>query len=158
MLIYENVAIKSKFIGGLLDMSTTQTLVLPAYRKHFFLAALILVVLAYLFWTGSRYPALDEKAMMSGAIQLEDSLSFEAKYPLTEDMGLLDRIFWSTLNWVNTNKKGMTFGVLFATAITLILIPAIYLILHDITGHAHKRGETVDEAELEAASSPVESA
>ncbi|QGX96785.1 RNA-binding protein (plasmid) [Roseovarius faecimaris] len=85
-------------------------------EKHFLLAALIVAVLAYFFWTGSRYPALDEKAMMSGAIQLEDSLSFEAVYPLTEEMGTLDRIFWSTLNWVNTNKKGMTFGVLFAAA------------------------------------------
>jgi len=52
----------------------------------------------------------------------------------------------------------LAFGVLFATAITLILIPAVYLILHDITGHAHKRPGEVDEAELEAASAPVESA
>jgi uncharacterized membrane protein YraQ (UPF0718 family) len=86
------------------------------YEKRFFLAVLIVVVLATLFWTGSRYPALDEKAMMSGAIQLEDSLSFEAKYPIVEGMSVLDRMFWSTLNWINTNKKGMTFGVLFAAA------------------------------------------
>ena len=80
------------------------------------IAGLIVVVLAYLFWTGSRYPALDEKAMMSGAIQLEDPLGFEAKFPLTDDMSLLERMFYSTLNWINTNKKGMTFGVLFAAA------------------------------------------
>lgn len=86
------------------------------YEKRFLLALLIVGVLAYLFWTGSRYPALNEKAMMSGAIQLEDALSFEAKFPITPDMSTLDRIFWSTLNWVNTNKKGMTFGVLFAAA------------------------------------------
>src|SRR6056297_1383662 len=92
------------------------TLILPPYEKRFLFAALIVMILAYLFWTGSRYPALDEKAMMSGAIQLEDSLSFEALFPLTDEMSTLDRIFWSTLNWVNTNKKGMTFGVLFATA------------------------------------------
>ncbi len=83
---------------------------------RFALAATIVVILAYLFWTGSRYPALDEKAMMSGAIQLEDPLGFEAKFPLTEDMTLWDRMFYSTLNWINTNKKGMTFGVLFAAA------------------------------------------
>ncbi|MFC6758564.1 permease [Sulfitobacter porphyrae] len=86
------------------------------------LSVLIVAVLAYLFWTGSRYPALDEKAMMSGAIQLEDSLSFEAKFPITADMTLPQRIFWSTLNWINTNKKGMTFGVLFAAAF-LTMIP-----------------------------------
>ena len=88
----------------------------PHQKKQFMLAGLIIIALAYLFWTGSRYPALDEKAMMSGAIQLEDSLSFEAIYPLNDEMSTLDRIFWSTLNWVNTNKKGMTFGVLFAAA------------------------------------------
>ena len=80
------------------------------------IASTILIVLAYLFWTGSRYPALDEKAMMSGGILLEDPLGFEAKFPLTQDMTLLERMFWSTLNWINTNKKGMTFGVLFAAA------------------------------------------
>jgi len=80
------------------------------------IASAIVIVLAYLFWTGSRYPALDEKAMMSGAIQLEDPLGFEAKFPLTEGMTLLERMFYSTLNWINTNKKGMTFGVLFAAA------------------------------------------
>ena len=53
------------------------------------IAGLIVVVLAYLFWTGSRYPALDEKAMMSGAILLEDALSFEAKYPITERSNVL---------------------------------------------------------------------
>ncbi|WP_305969345.1 MULTISPECIES: FG-GAP-like repeat-containing protein [unclassified Mameliella] len=79
-------------------------------------ALAIVAVLAYLFWTGSRYPALGEKAIMSGAIQLEDPLGFEAKFALTEDMTVLERMFWSTLNWINTNKKGMTFGVLFAAA------------------------------------------
>lgn len=86
------------------------------YQKRFFLAMLIVATLAYLFWTGSRYPALDEKAMMSGAIQLEDPLEFEALFPLTVDMGTLERIFFTTINWINTNKKGMTFGVMFAAA------------------------------------------
>lgn len=86
------------------------------YHKRFLFAALLIILLTYLFWTGSRYPALDEKAMMSGAIQLEDALSFEAAFPVTADMGLAERVFWSTLNWINTNKKGMTFGILFAAA------------------------------------------
>ncbi|UWQ93519.1 FG-GAP-like repeat-containing protein (plasmid) [Rhodobacteraceae bacterium M382] len=88
----------------------------PQFHKRLVLVGILIVALAWMFWTGSRYPALDEKAMMSGAIQLEDALSFEAKFPITPDMGLLERIFWSTLNWVNTNKKGMTFGILFAAA------------------------------------------
>lgn len=85
-----------------------------------FLSVLIMVGLAYLFWTSSRYPALDEKAMMSGAIQLEDPLGFEAWFPLTPDLSMLERVFYSTLNWINTNKKGMTFGILFAAAFLTI--------------------------------------
>ncbi|PYG27156.1 FG-GAP-like repeat-containing protein [Pelagimonas varians] len=98
-----------------------QNVIAPHYQKRFFLAALIVVVLAGLFWTGSRYPALNEKALMSGAIQLEDPLSFEAKYPLTEAMGVVEKIGYSTLNWINTNKKGMTFGLLFAAGFMTLL-------------------------------------
>ena len=94
------------------------------YEKRFAFALLMIAVLAYLFWTGSRYPSLDEKAMMSGAIQLEDPLSFEARYALAEGMSTLERIFWTTLNWINTNRKGMTFGLLFAAAF-LTLAPYI---------------------------------
>ena len=94
---------------------------LPPSPKRLLLTALLIAVLAYLFWTGSRYPALDEKAMMSGAIQLEDALSFEAAFPVHADMGLIERVFWSTLNWINTNKKGMSFGILFAAAILTAL-------------------------------------
>ena len=93
-----------------------QGLITRSHEKRFLLALLIVAVLAYLFWTGSRYPSLNEKAMMSGAIQLEDALSFEAKYPITPDMNIVEHIFWSTLNWIATNRKGMTFGVLFAAA------------------------------------------
>lgn len=86
------------------------------YAKRFALALLLIAVLAYLFWTGSRYPSLNDKALMSGAIKLEDPLSFEARYALSETMSMLERIYWTTLNWINTNRKGMTFGVLFAAA------------------------------------------
>ncbi len=101
-------------------MPMISRMIQPGQTVRFALGALLICVLAYLFWTGSRYPALDEKAMMSGAIQLEDSLSFEAKYPLNPDMALPEQIFWSTLNWIHTNKKGMTFGVLFAAAFLTI--------------------------------------
>ena len=84
-------------------------------------AAILLAVLAVLFWTQSRYPSLDEKAMMSGAIQLEDPLSFEALIALNEDQSTLERIAISTLNWIKTNRNGMTFGVLFAAAFLTFL-------------------------------------
>ena len=59
-------------------------LVIRSAEKRLLFALLMVAVLAGLFWTGSRYPALDEKAMMSGAIQLEDPISFESiRFPRT---------------------------------------------------------------------------
>ncbi len=86
-----------------------------AERRLMFALALI-AVLAVLFWTESRYPQLDEKAMMSGAIQLEDPISFDVVFPVSAEMPVLERIGKTTVNWLETNKKGMTFGVLIAAA------------------------------------------
>lgn len=96
-------------------------LILTSRRARMVWAVLLVALLAYLFWTQSRYPSLDEKAMMSGAIQLEDPLSFEALIPLLPEHGALERIGISTINWIKTNQKGMTFGVLFAAAFLTLL-------------------------------------
>jgi len=85
----------------------------PPYIVRFLLASLLIALLAALFWNGSRYPALDEKMLMSGAIQLEDGLSFEAALAITPDMGALEKIVLTTLNWLATNLTGMSFGLLF---------------------------------------------
>ena len=50
------------------------------------LAVALIGVLAILFWTQSRYPQLNEKAMMSGAIQPEDPISFDPVYPVNTEM------------------------------------------------------------------------
>ena len=89
--------------------------------KRLVLAILAALVLAALFWTTSRYPSLDEKAMMSGAIQLEYPLGFEALIPYDDGAPLVERIAISTVNWVDTNKKGMVFGWLFGAAFLTIL-------------------------------------
>jgi uncharacterized membrane protein YraQ (UPF0718 family) len=89
--------------------------------RRLLFSAILVAVLATFFWTQSRYPSLDEKAMMGGAIQLEDPLSFEALIPLSPDMGPVERVSVSTVNWIDTNKKGMTFGVLFGAAFLTLL-------------------------------------
>jgi uncharacterized membrane protein YraQ (UPF0718 family) len=89
--------------------------------KRLALAAVVMAVLATFFWTTSRYPSLDEKAMMSGAIQLEDPLGFEALIALDPDAPVVERIGISTVNWINTNKKGMTFGWLFGASFLTLL-------------------------------------
>lgn len=97
----------------------TATLRLPPYR--IILAALLVVTIAVLFWTGSRYPSLNEKAIMEGSIQLEDALSFEALISVDDTLPMWKKIIFTTINWVKTNKNGMIFGVFFGAAfLTLI--------------------------------------
>ncbi len=96
-------------------------LVARPFEKRFALALLLVAVIAFQFWTQSRYPSLNEKAMMSGAIQLEDPLSFEAHYEIRPEYPTWKKIGLSTLNWVHTNQQGMTFGVLFGGAFLTLL-------------------------------------
>ena len=91
-------------------------IVLRPFGKRFALAVLLVAFLALNFWTTSRYPSLNDKAMMSGAIQLEDPISFEAMFPVLADYPVWKKIGYSTVNWIKTNQQGMTFGVLFAAA------------------------------------------
>lgn len=97
------------------------SLVAQPYGKRFVLALLLVSALAVYFWTESRYPSLDEKAMMSGAIQLEDTISFEAMLPIRPEYPVWKKIAYSTVNWIKTNKQGMTFSVFFAAAFLTLL-------------------------------------
>jgi len=103
------------------NASDMENFIIKPYAKRVVFSLLLIAALAALFWTQSRYPALDEKAMMSGAIQLEDPISFEAILPITPDMPLVKRIAYSTINWLDTNKKGMAFGLLLGAAFLTLL-------------------------------------
>ena len=88
-------------------------------RVSFVLA--LIAVTAGIFWSGSRYPSLDQKAIMGGSTALEDPLSFEASLQIQPDHGEVQRIAYSTINWIETNLEGMTFGlVIGACLLTLI--------------------------------------
>jgi hypothetical protein len=81
----------------------------------------LVVTIAVLFWAESRIPSLNDKALMSGSIQLEDPMSFEALFPVYDSMPLWQKIVYTTINWVKTNQNGMTFGVLFGGAFLTFL-------------------------------------
>ena len=95
-------------------------------RKRIIAVALLLMVTAGLFWSGSRYPSLDEKAIMGGQAALEDPISFEATLQAQPSDGVGTRIAYSTINWVETNLEGMAFGLVvgacFLTMISLIRV------------------------------------
>ena len=86
----------------------------------------VIVVVAVTFWSGSRYPSLDEKSIMGGSARLEDPLSFEASIQIQPSDGTVKRIASTTINWLETNLEGMAFGLMIgACLLTLIgLIPA----------------------------------
>ncbi|HWY20851.1 MAG TPA: hypothetical protein VNX26_06485 [Candidatus Acidoferrum sp.] len=73
------------------------------------------------FWIDSRYPALLKKLHSGKAIQMKGALSFDALMPVTPAMSLVTRIEHTTVNWMWTNRIGMTFGICFGAAMLTLL-------------------------------------
>ncbi len=86
----------------------------PWSDRRTILSLLLCTMIAVAFWAGSRYPDLNEKALMGGVAVLEDPLGFEAVLPVTSSDPLTTRVVRTTVNWVATNRHGMTFGLLLA--------------------------------------------
>ena len=94
-------------------------------NKRVLFVLAVIIATAVTFWSGSRYPSLDEKAIMGGSAQLEDPLSFEASIQIQPNDGVSKRILYTTINWIETNLEGMAFGLMIgACLLTLIgMIP-----------------------------------
>ncbi len=93
----------------------------PASRnKRLVIAIAFAIVIAAIFWSQSRVPALNEKAQM-GLRTNFSSIAFDIVLPVSDDQPAIERIARSTVNWLYTNWKGMTFGLLFAAAALTIL-------------------------------------
>ena len=86
---------------------------LGIYRTRILIGIAVLAGLAIMFWTQSRVPDLNNKAIMGGNLLQEDPLSFEAHFPLSENDGFWRRVMLTSLNWAMTNRRGMLFGLLF---------------------------------------------
>lgn len=81
-------------------------------QRRVALMSLLMLVLAVSFWGGSRYPQLNEKAMMGGETNAEDPLTFNAFIQTQVGDPLYKRIATSSVNWGIENRQGMTFGFL----------------------------------------------
>lgn len=88
--------------------------------KRVILAGLLMIGLAVSFWAGSRVPALNEKALMGGDTQL-DALGFDTVFQVQPTDSVVVKTLKTTVNWIQTNKKGMTFGVLFGAVLMTVL-------------------------------------
>ena len=91
--------------------------------KRLVLAGLLLALVAVAFWTGSRYPALNDKALMGGEADVE-GIAFNRVIDVDPAASAWERIGANAVNWAYTNKQGMTFGVLFA-ALVLTVLPLV---------------------------------
>ncbi len=93
---------------------------LLAQNKRTFAALMFTIIIAIVFWSQSRIPALNEKAQMGLRTNFGE-LAFEIVLPVTQDQALLERVVRSSINWAYTNLIGMFFGLLFAAAILTVL-------------------------------------
>lgn len=108
-------------------LQSKQALPAPSLWRRFASADLRIVLtlaltlfVAFSFWFGSRIPNLDEKAMMGGDSQIE-SLGFDVVLEVRETDPVYKRVLYTTVNWVDTNKRGMTFGVILAVCLMTLL-------------------------------------
>ncbi|HZD32406.1 MAG TPA: hypothetical protein VE779_12180, partial [Candidatus Angelobacter sp.] len=87
-------------------------------------AAFLCAAMAAYFWVDSRYPALLKKLHSGTNIHVTGALSFDALMPMNPQMPLATRIGHTTVNWMYTNRIGMTFGICFGAAV-LTLLPLL---------------------------------
>ncbi|WP_128893152.1 FG-GAP-like repeat-containing protein [Erythrobacter sp. HKB08] len=88
--------------------------------RRIVLSVLLTAAIATYFWTQSRYPALNEKAAMGGDTNMS-GIAFDEILEWVPNSSFAWELTVNTVNWIYTNWKGMTFGVLFAAcALTLL--------------------------------------
>ena len=90
-------------------------------NKRVVILVAFIVLVAAGFWGVSRYPALGEKAAMSGTEAFEDPMTHQAHFHAPDKAPLHIRILYTTLNWYETNWKGMAFGLILAGAFLTLL-------------------------------------
>jgi len=80
------------------------------------IAILLMAGIASFFWVDSRYPSLLKKYHAGAQIKVAGTLSFDKVYAVDRTMPLATRVWKTSVNWLNTNRVGMTFGFFFAAA------------------------------------------
>jgi uncharacterized membrane protein YraQ (UPF0718 family) len=80
------------------------------------IAILLMAGIASFFWVDSRYPSLLKKYHAGTQIKVAGTLSFDRIYAVDRTMPLGTRVWKTSVNWLNANRVGMTFGFSFAAA------------------------------------------
>lgn len=85
-------------------------------RKSRVLALLLLLSIGAYFWVGSRYPALYKKYSQGTNVKVTGTITFGTVYAVDRGMPLPQRVWRTTVNWLQANEIGMTFGFFFGAA------------------------------------------
>lgn len=97
--------------------------------RSLWIAIVLVGVIATIFWTGSRYPRLEQKAETAGVVPVEGPMTFRSALAVDPDSALAVRVLRTSLNWAKENMQGMLFGLLFAAA--LLTVAAFLRRRHD---------------------------
>ncbi len=79
--------------------------------KPLILLLLYTSIITIYFWTSSRYPDLSAKAVL-GEHAAMSNLGFTPIINIDDSFSFWQKVFAETINWINTNKKGMSFSFL----------------------------------------------
>jgi uncharacterized membrane protein YraQ (UPF0718 family) len=90
-------------------------------NRKFIIILIFLIGVASSFWLVSRYPALDNKAALSGSEAFEDPLTHEAYFHAPMQANFITKVTYTTLNWYETNWRGMAFGLILAAGFYTLL-------------------------------------
>ena len=90
-------------------------------NKYTVISTVLMLVIMALFWSGSRYPQLNEKAIMGGDTMLENPLSFESILTIQRGDGLAKKVVYTAINWADENTIGMMFGILMGAGLMTLL-------------------------------------
>jgi len=88
--------------------------------KRFIIIIASMVVLSVAFWSSSRYPALNDKVITGSDTSLS-GIGFETLLTSAPDSSFVTQALYTGVNWLYSNKEGMTFGLLFGTLLMALL-------------------------------------
>jgi uncharacterized membrane protein YraQ (UPF0718 family) len=103
--------------------------------KRLLLLSMMTMVTAILFWSISRYPGLYGKMLHASGFVFADVLSFDAILDTRDAHSWFEKTWTTFVNWINTNKKGMAFGIGFGA-----LLITFFQLLEDKILAAQKAG------------------
>lgn len=84
-------------------------------------AFVLLLAIAGYFWTVSRYPALYKKYSAGTKVAATGAITFGTVLPVAPGMPLEQRVWRTSINWLQANEIGMTFGFFFGAAALTVL-------------------------------------